>query len=80
MIRDDECVVQHMSGGRTLMWTLKHSTLDDCLGFLIAGPRLQIIVECGGERLVSETHFDRASAEHRLSVHRGIMKGRGWKV
>ena len=27
----------HMSGVRTLMWTLKHSTLHDCLGFLIAG-------------------------------------------
>ena len=28
---------QHMSGVRTLMWTLKHSALHDCLGFLIAG-------------------------------------------
>jgi hypothetical protein len=57
------------------MWTLKHSTLHDCLGFLIRGlGALSIIVECGGVRIVSETHFDRASAEHRLSVHRGIWK------
>ena len=29
---------QHMSGVRTLMWTLKHSTLHDCRGFSHRGP------------------------------------------
>jgi hypothetical protein len=52
------------------MWTLKHSTLRDCLGFLIAGrARFRIIVECGGERIIPETHLT-APAEHRPSVHR----------